>query len=476
MSVQITDTVVHRYFGTGTVIELRMAGHFARVGFKNIRATLWVASEELKLVSAGTRAPIPEGARSLPSRPRVRDVRTKRDGDTRYTPERRLLEALRLGVVPEAFVGQFTFGRDEARDQAIHNMELQTSRGRGAAFLLEDEYGKGKTHFLHYLRSSALTQGYAVSTASFDPVEVTPFRVKRVYHELIRSLTWMGGGDPQGFRDLILSPETRLEADHPYLGPLLSLRDRGRLTELHWRWIEGDPNLMRRDVHLPALLEDYVASNLYCNLLSTIGALLRRSGARGWILLFDESEALGGVSSANWRRKGANFLRGLILCASDATDEGAEIELKRSEVYGQPLYKSTRTGLIYSRRRRDVLPYRFRGRGEDPTPFLHPIFAFTPVRSDYYDEIAAYIPESHRIELTDLDRPALHDLMTQLLEAYSAAYGFTVEADDVAYLCDTLIGRFGFHIRTLVKAAVELLDVVRLTPEMSIRKMLSDEE
>jgi hypothetical protein len=40
MSVQVTDTVVHRYFGTGTVIELRMAGHFARVGFKNIRATL----------------------------------------------------------------------------------------------------------------------------------------------------------------------------------------------------------------------------------------------------------------------------------------------------------------------------------------------------------------------------------------------------------------------------------------------------
>lgn len=470
-ALAITDRVVHRFFGTGTVVELKVAGHYARVVFQNLGRTLWVAGDELSVVTPG------ELYSNAHARPRDLDpdeVRVNKHGAVRYTPRRRLIEALRLGIVPEAFVSEFTFGRDLARELVMEKVTEGVAEGRGRAFIVEDDYGKGKTHYLMYLRAEALKLGFAVSFVSFDPEEVTPFRVKRVYAEAVASLRWIRDGSLLGFRDLMLSPQSHLASPHPYLSPFFALRDRRRLKEHHWQWIQGDRNLQRRFVHLPSLLEDYVAANLYCNLLGAYSSLLGRQGVRGWLLLFDEAESLDSLRQASWRRKGANFLRGLVMTATSQTSESGEPDLTSRRIYGQDVWTSPANGLLYSRRRRPVLPYRFQAEGADPEPMLFPAFAFTPVSSRYHEELLHWVPGDHLIGLEDLGRLDYHRLLKVLLKAYEEVYGFSIEPADVSVVFESLIDRFGYHIRSWVKGAVEVLDILRLTAHRSPARLLSE--
>lgn len=469
MSAGVADRVLHKVFGLGTVTALRTGGHDARVHFSALDVTLWIPTHELRALG------IDELAARRGDRPhhRPEDVRLTRAGQLRFTPRRRLIEALRLGIVPEAFVPEFTFGRDAERDYLLERIAGGVSNRRGRTFIVEDEYGKGKTHFLMYLRSEALRRGYAVSFVSFDPEEVTPYRVKRVYAEAVRSLAWVREGQLLGFRELLSSTQAHLATPHPYLTPFLGLRDRGRLREHHWQWLEGDRNLRRRFVHLPALLEDYVASNLYCNLLTALGSLLARIGVPAWVLLFDESESLGAVQAAQLRKKGANLLRGLILASSGRTDEDGT-ELITSHAYGQDVLKNPRNGLLYSRRRRDALPYRFKPSGADPEPVLFPVFAFTPAGSEYHDEILAWVPDPHVVTLPEIGRREYRRLFHALLGAYREAYGVSLPSEDEVVVFDALMERFGPHIRSWIKGGVELLDLLRLKPELRLDKLLGD--
>jgi hypothetical protein len=468
-TLAVTDRVLHKVFGLGTVTELRTGGHEARVHFSGLGVTLWVASAELRRLGLDELAARP-GLR--PAR-RAEDVRLRRAGSLQFTPRRRLIEALRLGIVPEAFVPEFTFGREGERDFLLDRVAGGVSSRRGRTFIVEDEYGRGKTHFLMYLRAEALRRGYAVSFVSFDPEEVTPYRVKRVYSEAVRSLCWVRDGQALGFRELLGAHQSHLATPHPYLTPFLALRDRNRLREHHWQWLEGDRHLRRRFVHLPALLEDYVASNLYCNLLTALGSLLARIGVPAWVLLFDESESLGAVQAAQLRKKGANFLRGLILAAANRTDESADVPLVTAHAYGQEVLKNPRNGLLYSRRRRDALPYRFRPSGADPEPVLFPVFAFTPAGSEYHEEILAWVPDPHVIPLPEIGRREYRRLFHALLAAYRDAYGVGLQAEDEAVVFEALMQRFGPHIRSWIKGGVELLDLLRLQPGARLDRILA---
>jgi hypothetical protein len=462
--------VVHRYFGTGFVSEVRLGGHYCLVRFVGLGVELWVPTDELTQVTEGQPAVTPQPPR--PTRRRPESVRVTRSGGVSFAPYRRLIEALRLGIVPEAFVSEFTFGRERERDVILTRLERAAGEGRGGAFIVEDEYGKGKTHFLSYLRAEALKRGYAVSMVAFDPMEVTPFRVKRVYAELVRTLMWLAEGRVMGFRDLVGAPRATLPEPHPYLTPFFALRDSHRLREHHWQWLEGDRHLNRRFMYLPTLLEDYVASNLYCNLLTTLASLLGQAGARGWVLLFDESESLGAVQFSQWRHKGANFLKGLVLSALDRTAE-EPLKLENGHAWGQTVYRNPVNGLIYSRRRREVLPYRHRPAEGQAPPCIFPVFAFTPVQSDYHDEIAHLVPREQIVALPELGRREAAELFTALSRGYREVYGFAVHEEDLGYLLDTLATRFGYNVRALVKAMVELLDLMRLHPERSLRHFLA---
>jgi hypothetical protein len=470
MSVEVTDRVLHKVFGLGTVLEVRAAGHEARVNFPGLDVTLWIHAVELRRLGLDELA-ARRGDRRLR---RPEDVRLHRAGGLRYTPRRRLIEALRLGIVPEAFVPEFTFGREGERDYLLERMAGGVSNRRGRTFIVEDEYGKGKTHFLMYLRAEALRRGYAVSFVSFDPDEVTPYRVKRVYAEAVRSLAWVREGELLGFRELLGARQAHLATPHPYLSPFLALRDRNRLREHHWQWLEGDRHLRRRFVHLPALLEDYVASNLYCNLLTALGSLLSRIGVPAWVLLFDESESLGAIQAAQLRKKGANFLRGLILASAGRSDEDDLDSLVTAKAYGQEVLKNPRNGLLYSRRRREPLPYRFRPSGADPEPVLFPVFAFTPAGSEYHEEILAWVPDPHVVTLPEIGRREYRRLFHALLGAYREVYGVSLPADDEAVVFEALMERFGPHIRSWIKGGVELLDLLRLKPEARLDKLLAD--
>ena len=65
------------------------------------------------------------------------------------------------------------------------------------------------------------------------------------------------------------------------------------------------------------------------------------------------------------------------------------------------------------------------------------------------------------------------ELFAALTRGYEEVYGFAVLEEDVGYLLDTLASRFGYNVRALVKAMVEILDLMRLNPERSLRHFLA---
>jgi chromosomal replication initiation ATPase DnaA len=100
------------------------------------------------------------------------------------------IEAFRLGIVPHQDVESFTFGREKpiaVLDEALANL----ARGQGDVFMVEGDYGSGKTHLLEYVHHRALASGMATSLVQFDPAEVSPHRPKRVYREIVHNLRYI---------------------------------------------------------------------------------------------------------------------------------------------------------------------------------------------------------------------------------------------------------------------------------------------
>lgn len=96
---------------------------------------------------------------------------------------RQLIEALRLGIVPDEYVEEFTFGRDEE----IKLVKSWLDDPKEGSFIIKGGYGIGKTHLLEYVYSFALDNDWAVSIVEVEPNE-TPFsKPRNIYQRIISS-------------------------------------------------------------------------------------------------------------------------------------------------------------------------------------------------------------------------------------------------------------------------------------------------
>ena len=95
----------HHSYGPGTIVESRNSGFLLHVRFDSGR-TAWINGNTVALDRAKT-------ARSEvePKRPDAQTSGKPRVEEARFRA-RRLVEALRLGIVPEDWVADFTFGRE----------------------------------------------------------------------------------------------------------------------------------------------------------------------------------------------------------------------------------------------------------------------------------------------------------------------------------------------------------------------------
>jgi hypothetical protein len=428
--------VSHPVFGDGEILDTRWHGTELLVQFQS-GLRLWLPTQRVRLLSK--LGDITPGL----AQPAFAEIDT--------IQARRMLEAFRLGIVPHQDVESFTFGRDKpiaVLDAALANL----ARGQGDVFMVEGDYGTGKTHLLEYMHHRALASGMVTSLVQFDPAEVSPHRPKRVYREIVHNLRYIKDETEHGFRDLLRSATALDMKDHAFLGPVLAkLRrtDAGQQqTEVFWQWIEGEstkeyateqksPFRVKGGQRIPALYDFSTAADLYCNILSGLSWMARELGMKGLVLLVDEAETVTHLWDIMYLAKSVNFMDGLVRTAQNDPD------LKRIN-----------DRMVHNRVR--PLPYIYR----DPSLLL--VFATTPSPYDYaYIKLANRI--KHRVELDPLEDKALYDAFSTMVMIYRRAYpGFEVSDLDQKKLLREASRRNIEGVRTFIKFSVEALDVTRL--------------
>ena len=265
---------------------------------------------------------------------------------------RRAVERMREGLYDPLAVQLLTAQHEELDAQLQADLE-RVEAGQSVHLCVNGAYGQGKSHTLTYLRQRALEHGYVVSAVNLDPRETPLHQVRQVYRALMQALTFPHQ-PPQTdqphradeaeqatlaevwqawvARQSSLPTENPLEraeavasllpADmpHPFKTVLVALTQKTRVIPPERRsavkyrdYRPTDfPGILRRALFgdvvpvvelRPALkyrqVNFYLQESLaledntpFLRMLAALPELFRKMGYKGWVVLFDEAEAV----------------------------------------------------------------------------------------------------------------------------------------------------------------------------------------
>ncbi|ETX08541.1 MAG: hypothetical protein ETSY2_04780 [Candidatus Entotheonella gemina] len=387
---------------------------------------------------------------------------------------RRALERLREGLYDPLAVRLLTANRDEL-DAQVHADLKRLETGEPVHLCVSGPYGQGKSHTLTYLREYALAQGYVVSAINLDPREAPLHQFRQVYRALLDNMTFPVGVEPTSFADAwqswaktrLAASETDSEDDrqasevlaaclpeampHPFKATMAGFA----LTTLHVpvgmrklrQYRDYRPTafpvtllrmLMGETVPVanlrPALKYRQVSFYRQASLtlrgetpfflmIETLAQLLQQMGYKGWVLLFDEAEAIIQVRSTLRARAYRNL----------------------NDLLSPTLTPSA----------------------------IYPVFAFTPdffqkIREEDYD--LPYFDEDYAsawrdlsiYPLRSLSRAAWQDLSETLIGLHAEAYQWTADREHLRTLLDDRLRSLPLQdTRVTLKGLIDELDQVQ---------------
>jgi hypothetical protein len=231
------------------------------------------------------------------------------------------------------------------------------AKNKGAHLCVCGSYGQGKSHSLTYLRQRALEQGFVVSSINLDPREVPLHDFRQVYRALMSQISFPEGDDSlvevwerwtqtktqakgdkkklHGKKDdpLAIIPECMPHVFKAVLTALASddmkLSKRQKALKKHatfrpreFPWILANslkgnsPPLVRlRQALRYREVSFYKEQSLTCkgwepyvDMVEALGLMFQQMGYKGWVLLFDEAEAIA-QTRVNLRRKSYAILQ-----------------------------------------------------------------------------------------------------------------------------------------------------------------------
>ena len=373
----------------------------------------------------------------------ARDITDKISGDVDAHTALLTLEAMRLGVVPATDLETYTVGR--STELGLVDGDLgRVEEGSGAVRAFLGEYGAGKTHLLELIGEEASARNFVTARVVLNPDETAPSHPKRVYRQLVRSLSYPDAatGPGRGLEPLLekaavcdevletlfvtertKSREVLDEGAHLYLTPALRyfraiglgedngrpLRDEGLgdverqrgLTHL-LNWIEGHPTISNTEIddvlrkmvgrqgRIFSMMDYRPWSRIYGYILSGLASLVQLVGYRGLVVLIDEAEFYSLLSSEN--REYAQILFKALSWASIGGEE-TPVPFSKDDLDLGGM------GILQD------LPPRYGDGGG-----LYTVFAMTP-NEEGTDALAEAVPreciaELSRLEMTDYRRLA----------------------------------------------------------------------
>lgn len=248
---------------------------------------------------------------------------------------RRAVERLREGLFDPLGVRMLTSGEaklDQVFDKGVKALE------KGASFhqCICGAYGQGKSHSLNYIQQRALEQGFVVSTINLDPGKAPFHNFKQVYKSLMagmafpenenplfvnvwktRAVQWLSLPENKGKELNDLIPETIPHRFRAVLAALAqenmsipsgkrNLKKYAGFKPREFPWVLKNA-IMGKDIPVwrlrPALYYRQVCfyreypltcgePNQYLDLVQGLAQLFCNIGFKGWVMLFDEGEAI----------------------------------------------------------------------------------------------------------------------------------------------------------------------------------------
>jgi hypothetical protein len=379
---------------------------------------------------------------------------------------RRVLERLREGLYDPLAVRVLTAHRVELDDRLRQDLGRVESNDK-VHLCVCGAYGQGKSHTLAYLQESALQQGYVVSAINLDPREMPLHQFRQVYRALLQRLTFPveGSATSMSFIDAwstwaraqSLASEDRASAlaallpvnmPHVFKAILVALvqptlemppQQRSLVRYRDFRPADFPWTLQRAlrgetvpVVRLRAALKYRQVSfyrqaslslhgdELFLQMVMALPQLLRRMGYQGWMLLFDEGEAVAQVRRP-MRARSYRILHRL-LCP------------------------------------------------DTPHPGLYPVFAFTPDFFQCLQEEDYSLPDFDRdyahawrhlslYQLGGLSLGTWQDLCDTLIALHAGAYGWRADHDRLLPLLSARLPTLPLHDpRSTFKALIDELD------------------
>ena len=450
--IQVGNRVNHPRFGNGVAREIRHGGYEAKVAFQGY--AIWVPAASLSLLDDALLQPPVKGdadARRNFAGTRQEKSPPRREFDPDNYLLRQIIESLRLGVVPDRNLAEWTVGRSHEFNTVVDWLQ-DPSEG---TLLIEGRYGSGKTHLLRYLAQQARQQKWAVSMVRVDPGEENASFPLRFYRSVVRNLHIPYEG---GFFELDaalrhIAGKTRSLRENRFLGPLIERILEGTETDADWSALMGEPS---ESSLMPSHLDYTTVANLACNLISAISCAVAEDLDRvGLLILVDEVEtAEVRRYSYHWKRT-LNLLRGLSMLANDGDQL---IETARRTDSGRP-YEGKKTGLVYSGHYPNVRYYH-----AQPS---HLKVALALTECQVTGRMLEWKEEQARLALSDMDNRALQTLYRKINTAYFTLYGVMVPNHlDRYVLFDLLLEAYrSGSIRGFAKGLVEVLDFLRHYPD-----------
>ena len=388
---------------------------------------------------------------------------------------RRAVERLREGLFDPVAVRLLTAHEERLKAEAERGSR-SVHDGGSAHLCLVGSYGQGKSHSLVYMEDLALREGFAVSLVNLDPREVPFHFFREVYRELMAHLTlpdtdapfpvvwtdWLreqiADGADSAEAVLGLLPETM-----PYLfKSVLAAMARGGNVSLTGRERRMKKQAAFRPREIPQLLARALSGEAvpiprlrnalkyreiplargtalscrgqeaFLGVAESFSCLLRSMGYRGWVLLFDEGEAITQTRSTLARSRSYRLLHRMFGLA----DSGP------SCIY--PVFAFT-DDFLRKVREEDYELMMFRG--EDEIPFFERDYAREWKHLNIY-------------RLLDLSTGEWEDLSRKLLCLHARAYGWSPPEERLIGEMKKRLDSLGTQeTRLKLKALVDCLDL-----------------
>ena len=360
-----------------------------------------------------------------------------------------IIEALRSGIPSRAVGEYFSEARPGMLEKISGRLEAVRESGKSDGMIFTGRYGEGKTHLLNTVFNIASASNMAVSFISLG--KESPIDKPWLLFQKLASNTFLPGAEQPGFREklesltpggsvtgeLLAYTARELETDKLYflLRAFLGTQEEeerisfladlegdfadNRLIRQSYRRVTGSPAKFSQTFSKTKHGMDY---------FHFLSHLFRQLGYQGWVLLFDESELIGGFGKKARAKSYVQIQRFL------------KPSPKLEGIFSLFAFSSSFTEDVIDKKK------EFANAEE--------IYAAEP------DSLKAASDTLNAIirapELAPLNKQEISDILLNIQEFHGLAYDWTPSVSAETLSRATEAG--GYLLRTKIRAAIEFLD------------------